>query len=1441
MAKKGKLFTLICIIAALLGAVWMFWNKTASNTRVALVNFQSFQTTAIVRANQDKQIVYNEVATDEFKKLKKYDFVLAFGMGLNITAEQREQIQRMADSGHPVYVYSPTSPENNICSLDSVDRTTISDYLSHGNKRNYQSLARYIRMHIDQKKYSVNQPDTVVKSASDVLFHLDENVSFSNVVDYEKYLKETGFFKPNASKIAVFGGMMNDPFSGNKDNMDSLIVSLQRSGMNVYPISSFMKRLDFLKEIQPDAVINFAHGRMVMGQSDAAVEWLKDRNIPLFAPLMSLQTKEEWMNDQMGMFGGFMSQSVVVPELDGSIYPYMLNIQEVDKEGLSLFKAMPERLADFTQIVHNFILLKQKNNADKKLAIYYFKGPGQSSLTAQGLETVPSLYNLLKRLKAEGYKVENLPADVKTFEKMLMTQGKVLSTYAEGAFDDFLKNGTPDLVEKSIYESWIHKSIPAEVYKDVVNLYGEAPGKYMTVQKDGDSYIAIARIQFGNIALLPQPMAGLGDDEFAIVHGAKTAPPHTYIASYLWTQNQFKADAMIHFGAHGSLEFTPQKQVALSDNDWPDILVGNVPHFYYYTIANIGESMIAKRRSYATLISYLTPPFMETEMRSQFKTLLAKIETYHKTDENLQDKTSLEVKKIAVEMGLHRDLRLDSVLTNPYTTEEVERIEQFAEEIANEKMTGQLYTTGIPYDKEKVRSTVLAISADPIAYSLQNIDKMRGKVDEEQLKSKSYFTEKYLRPTQALVGRVLDGMPVNDALICSVAGITHEELAETKKILAPKRRAMPEAVTSMGNTSGSGTTSASKKNSGGGHPSWIPKFGKKPDHVGKSEEKKETDEPEDCSHDGTQGQMPANTGTSGMTGAHPGSQESKELEKVYTTEEKLQALAIVEIERTIKNIVNYRDALENSPETEFRSMLNALNGGYITPSSGGDVVANPNAIPTGQNLYAVNAEATPSEAAWNKGISLVNATLQQYKKQHGKYPRKVSYTFWSSEFIETEGATIAQVLYMLGIEPVRNAYGRVSDLQLIPSEELGRPRIDVVVQTSGQFRDLAASRLELITRAVEMASSANDDKFENYVSGGTVETERQLVEQGVAPKDAREMSVQRVFGGLNGMYGSGIQEMVTRGDRWEHEQEIADTYIHNMGAVYGGENDWGKYQEGLLRAALHNTDVVVQPRQSNTWGALSLDHVYEFMGGMNLAVRNVTGKDPEAYFADYRNRNHVKMQELKEAIGVEARSTIFNPTYIKEMMKGNASSASQVSEIVTNTYGWNVMKPDVIDNEMWDRVYDVYVRDEFNLGTEAFFKRENPYALQEVTAVMLETARKGMWKATDQQLSDVAELHTALVREFGHSGSGFSGENKKLQDFISQKVNSQSASEYKQQIEKMQISGKTDNVEGGMVLSKQQVLQNPDGENSNLNGLLIVSIVLIIFIALLVILKKRRK
>ncbi|MDE6176883.1 MAG: cobaltochelatase subunit CobN, partial [Paramuribaculum sp.] len=301
--------------------------------------------------------------------------------------------------------------------------------------------------------------------------------------------------------------------------------------------------------------------------------------------------------------------------------------------------------------------------------------------------------------------------------------------------------------------------------------------------ENGD--LALARLQFGNVVLIPQTAAGIGDDDFKIVHGTDMAPPHAYVASYLWARNGFNADAIVHFGAHGSLEFTPRKQVALGSRDWSDRLVGTMPHLYIYSTSNVGEAMMAKRRSYAGIINYLTPPFLESNVRGIYKNLADAIASYNKEaesdnpDSGQLDAASRLVKKYVVELGIHRELRLDSILSTPYSASEIARIENFAEELANEKITGALYVMGIPYDKDKLKSTVLAMTVDPIAYSLHNLDKQRGKTNSDGLA----FTGRYVQPARTLVSNLLaDNRVVTDAEICKIAGIALTDLQNARVI-----------------------------------------------------------------------------------------------------------------------------------------------------------------------------------------------------------------------------------------------------------------------------------------------------------------------------------------------------------------------------------------------------------------------------------------------------------------------------------------------------------------------------------------------------------------------------------------------------------------------------------------------------------------------------------
>ena len=1405
------------LIIVLLG-IWAY-NVWFGTTKIAFVNFQTITMGGIAKANDNSFIKLQEVPVEELDRLSGFDMVFVNGMGLRVVEEQRQQIQKAADKGVLVYTTMATNPVNNICTIDSVDQVALRGYLGSGGRRNYKNMLNYIRKNMDKKLISVEEPGVPIERSSDVLYHVDvdkpgDELDFVSVEEYEKYLKSKQLYKEGAKKIVVTGQMAD---------ATGLIDTLERVGYNVYPVLSLRRLLDFVREISPDAIINMAHGRL----GDEVVKYLEERNILLFAPLTVNSLVEEWEQDPMGMSGGFMSQSIVTPEIDGAIRTSALFAQYEDKEGLRHSFAVPSRLKTYVENIQKTLALKEKPNSEKRVVIYYYKGPGQSAMSAAGMEVVPSLYNLLKKMKEEGYRVENLPANSKELEKMIMAEGAVFGTYANGVMDRFLKESHPLLISKEEYESWVKQALRPEKYAEVVAAFGEFPGEYMST---ADGKLGVSRIQFGNVVIMPQPAAGGGDNVFQIVHGTDVAPPHSYVAAYLWMQYGFKADAMIHFGTHGSLEFTPKKQAALCDLDWPDRLVGSVPHFYIYSIGNVGEGMIAKRRGYGVLQSYLTPPFMESNVRGIYRNLTEKIKIYNQkvypergtADPKEVEKAALSVKKLAVSLGMHRELGLDSVLNVPLTEEEILKIENFADELSAEKVTGQLYTMGVPYEAALIESSVYSMATDPIAYGLFGLDRLRGKADADVLKRKTIFTERYLDPAKRLVGRLLNGQEkVDDGFICQVAGITKEELAQAREI--DQNRNAPKGMM---------MAAAAKQ------PEVMPVKKEEGEHPmsGMMKNMMKQKGP-----DAKTGRMQANRGTGGnpdMSAMMKAMMGKKA--KEYSKEEVNKALAIMEVERTLKNVNNYKRALQESPDCELQSLMNALNGGYTAPSPGGDPIVNPNTLPTGRNLFAINAEETPTESAWEKGVQLAKNTIEMYQKRHnGEFPKKISYTLWSGEFIETGGATIAQVLYMLGVEPVRDAFGRVSDLKLIPSADLGRPRIDVVVQTSGQLRDIAASRLFLVNRAVEMAAAAKNDQYENQVAAGVLEAEKTLIDKGISPKDAREISTFRVFGGANGGYGTGIQGMVDAGDRWEDESEIAATYLNNMGVYYGSEKNWEKFQQFAFEAALTRTDVVVQPRQSNTWGALSLDHVYEFMGGLNLTVRNVTGKDPDAYLSDYRNRNNNKMQEVKEAIGVESRTTIFNPSYIKEKMKGEATSATGFAEIVRNTYGWNVMKPSVIDNEMWDEIYNVYVKDKFNLGVQDFFEKQSPAALQEITAVMMETARKGMWKATDQQLADLSNLHTDLIQKYKPACSGFVCDNAKLRDFIASKATPEAAKQYQNSIKNVREVAVDQSK--GVVMKKDEITSETQKHTNKVNTVWIVVGVVVILGGLAVLMRKRRR
>lgn len=1282
----------LIILGICLWGAYALWLRPTS---ILVVNPLPAQAAEIVLNNDCRNIEVTCKPMEEAGDFEKYDAVLMYGRGLYLDSIQLASLDRAAARGVPIFTntlrnFSFVVTHN----LDSTQNATLKKYFSNQCGANYRNLVRYVASIANPRRFGPDDYEEPVEMPKNIFYHMEPGRYFDTAAKLTSYLKEKGLYHSEGKNLAFISGV-SFPVENNRAHIDTLMSRLTQAGYNVYPITATgRKRARMIREVKPEAIVYLPMGRL---GNDTLINWCYRENIPLFMPFPLIQPREEWLDINKPMGGGTLNARIVVPEIDGGMTPLCISTQNVGPKGFLLYTPEPERVNAFMEQFERFMNLRTIPNKGKKVAIGYFKSPGKDALLASGMEVVPSLYNFLLRLRSEGYNVSGLPSDVETFKKQLMQQGSVMGSYAPAAQEKFMNEAHPVWISRKDYESWAKSVLLPEKYAEVEKRYGKAPGSLLA---RGDS-MAVAAIQYGNILLFPQPRPALGDDDFKLVHGVEVVPPHSYIAPYLYMQKRFDADALIHFGTHGNLEFTPGKNAGLSQADWAEVLVGNRPHFYFYTTGNVGEAIIAKRRSHAVIVTHLTPPYVESGMRQKYAAL---IEDLHEAITN-PTRNSNSLKRKIIGYGFHRDLGLDSLPTGKYTVEELKKTDSFVEELANEKITGAYYVMGVPYSPTDMLASVTAVCADKLAYATAKRDAERGKIKKEDLRDYAFIAHNYLPGAKKEIMAQLNGKNV--------------------------------------------------------------------------------------------------------------SADGDEL-----------------------NAVECRRLLTESAGAEINSMVNALNGIPVSPAPGGDPVLNPNVLPMGRNMYSINAEATPGPKAWDDGVALAEQTLKNYVAKHGEYPRKVSYTFWAGEFISSQGATVAQAMRMLGVEPVRDDQGRVMDLKLTPSETLGRPRINILVQVSGQLRDIAGSRLKMLTDAVALAAEAKDDKYPNYVAEGTLAQEKELVEKGESPKRARELSTMRVFGPVNSGYSTGMLRYTESSGEWDDRQELVEGYLNNMCAMYGDEENWGNMNKNLFRAAINGTDVIVQPRQSNTWGPISLDHVYEFTGALSMASTAISGKEPDAVMADYRNSYLPRLQDTRQAVAVESRATILNPEFIRQRMKGDAATAQMFGEIFRNIFGWNATRSSVLPDDIYDELYEIYVKDRENLGVEEYFERTNPAALQEMTATMLESARKEFWKPDKEKLRQTASLNARITGKHGAPCTEFVCANKKLQDFIASNLDAKSAEKFTKD-----IAEATANPDGSKVLREEGKSKLTDAmrENAPEIGIIAGVCVVMLIVLMIVVIRRRRK
>lgn len=452
---------------------------------------------------------------------------------------------------------------------------------------------------------------------------------------------------------------------------------------------------------------------------------------------------------------------------------------------------------------------------------------------------------------------------------------------------------------------------------------------------------------------------------------------------------------------------------------------------------------------------------------------------------------------------------------------------------------------------------------------------------------------------------------------------------------------------------------------------------------------------------------------------------------------------------------------------ELQNFSHALSGGFIPTSTGGDPLRNPEVVPTGRNLYAFDPRKIPTKAAWEAGSKLGRDLMEKYKAEHGAWPDKVAFSLWQTETVIHLGVVESQILYMLGVEPVWNQRGDVTGVNVIPRDKLDRPRVDAILSLTGLYRDNLPELMNLLQGAVNKVATLKDEQ-DNPVALNVEKTLQALLARGVDPDKAKRLARVRMFGNESGVYGTKLPEATAASGIWDKESTLAETYLDRMSFIFGTEPDLHSVKidgVNLYADALRGTKAAVLSRSNNAHGVVSLDHPFEYLGGIGMAVRHLDGATPELYLSDLRNTHDFKNESVAEFMAYELRSRMFHPQYIEGLMKERYSGATKMVDNLNNFWGWNVMDKSSVRADQWQEFYEVYIKDKYNLSLKEYFRKNHPAALAQLSERMLEAVRKGYWDAPEEVVKTLVETHEEVAKSHDLHMS-----NEKAAEFIAAKV-----------------------------------------------------------------------
>ena len=339
-----------------------------------------------------------------------------------------------------------------------------------------------------------------------------------------------------------------------------------------------------------------------------------------------------------------------------------------------------------------------------------------------------------------------------------------------------------------------------------------------------------------------------------------------------------------------------------------------------------------------------------------------------------------------------------------------------------------------------------------------------------------------------------------------------------------------------------------------------------------------------------------------------------------------------------------------------------MDGHYIAPAAGGDVMRNPDVLPTGRNLHGFDPFRIPSVFAVQDGAKQAQKIVEKYMADGNTIPESIAIVLWGSDNLKSEGGQIGQALALMGALPRFDSYGRLAGATLIPLAELGRPRIDVVITLSGIFRDLMPLQIKLLAEAAFLAASADEPLEQNFIR------KHALAYQEEHGCDL-ETAALRVYGNADGAYGANVSNMI-ESSVWDEEDELAETYTRRKGFAFGKA---GKpiQNNQILKSVLSNVDLTYQNLDSMELGVTTIDNYFDTLGGITRAVRRAKGgQDVPVYIGD-QTKGEGAVRSLSEQVSLETRTRMLNPKWYEGMLEHGYEGVRQIEVHITNTMGWS--------------------------------------------------------------------------------------------------------------------------------------------------------------------------